>query len=172
MTTVALLDRSRIVAGPGWSRWLLPPAAPSIHLAIGSAYAWSVFKIPLEKSLHISGTAGAMPFTIAIVMVGLRPAAFGTRVDHYAAGAARRRLVGARAGFPPAAGEATMTTRARQHRPTDASAPPPSCWPGCGWPCHSRTACGNCSRRSPSCSASDAKPLPCRFSASFVGGQV
>jgi hypothetical protein len=73
VTTVALLDRSRIVAGPGWSRWLLPPAAPSIHLAIGSAYAWSVFKIPLEKSLHISGTAGAMPFTIAIVMVGLRP---------------------------------------------------------------------------------------------------
>jgi hypothetical protein len=83
VTTVALLDRSRIVAGPGWSRWLVPPAALSIHLAIGSAYAWSVFKIPLEKSLHVSGTASAMPFTIAIVMLGLSAAGFGTRVDHY-----------------------------------------------------------------------------------------
>ena len=83
MTTVGLLDRSRIVAGPGWSRWLVPPAALPIHLAIGSAYAWSVFKIPLQKSLHVSGTASAMPFTIGIVMLGLSAAAFGTRVDHY-----------------------------------------------------------------------------------------
>ena len=74
MTTVALLDRSRIVARPGWSRWLVSPAALSIHLAIGSAYAWSVFKIPLEKSLHVSGTASAMPFTVAIVMLGLSAA--------------------------------------------------------------------------------------------------
>ncbi|WP_245831484.1 L-lactate MFS transporter [Mycobacterium terramassiliense] len=83
MTSVGLLDRSRIVAKPGWSRWLVPPAALSIHLAIGSAYAWSVFKIPLEKSLHVSGTASAMPFTVAIVALGLSAAAFGTRVDHY-----------------------------------------------------------------------------------------
>jgi MFS family permease len=82
VATVGLLDRSRIVATPGWSRWLVPPAALSIHLAIGSAYAWSVFKIPLEKSLHISGTASAMPFTIGIVMLGLSAAVFGTRVDH------------------------------------------------------------------------------------------
>ncbi|MET0701886.1 MAG: OFA family MFS transporter [Mycobacterium sp.] len=79
--TGGFLDRSRIVARPGWSRWLVPPAALSIHLAIGSAYAWSVFKIPLEKSLHISGTASALPFTIAIVMLGLSAALFGTRVD-------------------------------------------------------------------------------------------
>ncbi|WP_233214604.1 OFA family MFS transporter [Mycobacterium sp. 4858] len=83
MTTNGLLDRARIVARPGWSRWLVPPAALSIHLAIGSVYAWSVFKIPLEKSLHVSGTASAMPFTIGIVMLGVSAAAFGTRVDHY-----------------------------------------------------------------------------------------
>lgn len=83
MTNVGLLDRSRTVARPGWSRWLVPPAALSIHLAIGSAYAWSVFKIPLEKSLHVSGTASAMPFTIGIVMLGLSAAVFGTRVDHH-----------------------------------------------------------------------------------------
>ena len=60
-----------------------PPAALSVHLAIGSAYAWSVFKIPLEKSLHISGTASALPFTIGIVMLGLSAAVLGTRVDYY-----------------------------------------------------------------------------------------
>jgi MFS family permease len=75
------LDRSRIVAPPGWSRWLIPPAALSIHLAIGQAYAWSVFKKPLETSLGISGVASAMPFTLAIVMLGLSAALFGTKVD-------------------------------------------------------------------------------------------
>ncbi|HEY3995323.1 MAG TPA: OFA family MFS transporter [Mycobacterium sp.] len=83
VTVSGLLDRSTIIAGPRWSRWLVPPAALSIHLAIGSVYAWSVFKIPLEKSLHISGTVSALPFTIGIVMLGISAAAFGTRVDHY-----------------------------------------------------------------------------------------
>ena len=75
------LDRSRIVAPVGWSRWLVPPAALSIHLAIGQAYAWSVFKKPLETSLGISGVASALPFTLGIVMLGLSAALFGTRVD-------------------------------------------------------------------------------------------
>ncbi|MGH3694199.1 MAG: L-lactate MFS transporter [Pseudonocardiaceae bacterium] len=75
------LERSRIVAPPGWSRWLVPPAALSIHLAIGQAYAWSVFKKPLEASLGISGVASALPFTLGIVMLGASAALFGTRVD-------------------------------------------------------------------------------------------
>ncbi|MDQ4020923.1 MAG: OFA family MFS transporter [Actinomycetota bacterium] len=75
------LDRSRIIAPPGWSRWLIPPAALSIHLAIGQAYAWSVFKKPLETSLGISGVASAMPFTLGIVMLGLSAALLGTKVD-------------------------------------------------------------------------------------------
>ncbi len=75
------LGRSRIVAPPGWSRWLVPPAALSIHLAIGQAYAWSVFKKPLETSLGISGVASALPFTLGIVMLGLSAALFGTKVD-------------------------------------------------------------------------------------------
>ena len=75
------LQRERIVAPPGWSRWLVPPAALSIHLAIGQAYAWSVFKPPLEKGLHISGVASALPFTLGIIMLGLSAALFGTKVD-------------------------------------------------------------------------------------------
>jgi MFS family permease len=75
------LQRERIVAPPGWSRWLIPPAALSIHLAIGQAYAWSVFKPPLEAGMDISGVASALPFTLAIIMLGLSAAVFGTKVD-------------------------------------------------------------------------------------------
>jgi MFS family permease len=75
------LARSRIVAPAGWSRWLVPPAALSIQLAIGQAYAWSVFKKPLEVSLGISGVASALPFTLGIVILGLSAALFGTWVD-------------------------------------------------------------------------------------------
>src|SRR5215218_920427 len=75
------LERERIVAPPGWSRWLVPPAALSIHLAIGQVYAWSVFKPPLEKGLGISGVASALPFTLGIIMLGLSAALFGTKVD-------------------------------------------------------------------------------------------
>ena len=75
------LQRERIVAPPGWSRWLMPPAALSIHLAIGQAYAWSVFKPPLEAGLDISGAASALPFTLGIIMLGLSAAVFGTKVD-------------------------------------------------------------------------------------------
>lgn len=81
--TLALLERSRIVATPEWSRWLIPPAALSIHLAIGSAYAWSVFKnaISAPSALGLSGTMTAIPFQLAIVMLGLSAAIFGTRVE-------------------------------------------------------------------------------------------
>ncbi|WP_214402464.1 OFA family MFS transporter [Pseudonocardia lacus] len=78
---IGFLQRERIVARPGWSRWLIPPAALSIHLAIGQAYAWSVFKPPLEKGLEISGVASALPFTLGIIMLGLSAAVFGTKVD-------------------------------------------------------------------------------------------
>ncbi|MGH3392415.1 MAG: OFA family MFS transporter, partial [Actinomadura sp.] len=69
------------MAPPTWSRWLIPPAALSVHLAIGQAYAWSVFKPPLEGSLDLSGTASALPFQIAIVMLGLSAAFGGTMVE-------------------------------------------------------------------------------------------
>ena len=78
---LSFLDRSRTIAPPGWSRWLVPPAALSVHLAIGQAYAWSVFKSPLEKDLGLNGTQSALPFQLGIVMLGLSAAVFGTRVE-------------------------------------------------------------------------------------------
>ncbi|MET9408509.1 OFA family MFS transporter [Streptomyces sp. NPDC002935] len=69
------------VAPPGWSRWLVPPAALSVHLSIGQAYAWSVFKPPLESALGLSGTQSALPFQLGIVMLGLSAAFGGTFVE-------------------------------------------------------------------------------------------
>jgi MFS family permease len=83
--TVGFLQRERIIAPPGWSRWLIPPAALSIHLAIGQAYAWSVFKNPLAATMlqgnPAAGTLTALPFTLGIVMLGISAAVFGTAVD-------------------------------------------------------------------------------------------
>ena len=49
--TAGLLDRERIIAKPGFNRWLVPPAALAIHLCIGMAYGFSVFWLPLSKAL-------------------------------------------------------------------------------------------------------------------------
>ena len=46
-----LLDRNRIIAGPGFNRWLVPPAALAIHLCIGMAYGFSVFWLPLSRAI-------------------------------------------------------------------------------------------------------------------------
>jgi MFS family permease len=51
--TPGLLDKERIIAGPGYNRWLVPPAALAIHLCIGMAYGFSVFWLPLSKALGI-----------------------------------------------------------------------------------------------------------------------
>src|SRR5438552_10949942 len=49
-----LLDRERIIAQPGFNRWLVPPAALAIHLCIGMAYGFSVFWIPLSRAIGIT----------------------------------------------------------------------------------------------------------------------
>ncbi len=50
----ALLSRERIVAKPGFNRWLVPPAALAIHLSIGMAYGFSVFWLPLSRAIGIA----------------------------------------------------------------------------------------------------------------------
>ena len=46
--------KERTVAGPAFSRWLVPPAALAIHLCIGMAYGFSVFWLPLSKAIGVS----------------------------------------------------------------------------------------------------------------------
>ena len=46
--TPGFLSKERIIAGEGFNRWLVPPAALAIHLCIGMAYGFSVFWLPLR----------------------------------------------------------------------------------------------------------------------------
>src|SRR5580698_7960821 len=98
MAALSFLDSNRSIAQPGFSRCLVPPAALSIHLAIGQAYAFSVFKKPLNYLVQVATSGGglkALPgvdspnladwkftdlgwiFSIAIVFLGLSAAVFG-----------------------------------------------------------------------------------------------
>ena len=51
---VGLLDKERIIAPPGYNRWLVPPAALAIHLCIGMAYGFSVFWLPLGRAVGVA----------------------------------------------------------------------------------------------------------------------
>ncbi|HIE85190.1 MAG TPA: MFS transporter, partial [Dehalococcoidia bacterium] len=72
---VSVLLKDRIVAAPGFNRWLIVPAALGIHLCIGSVYAWSLFNPSLIKRIGIVTSAAddwslksvVWVFTVAIV---------------------------------------------------------------------------------------------------------
>jgi MFS family permease len=82
---LAFLDRRRTIARPDYNRWLVPPAALAIHLAIGEVYAFSVFNFPLTRVIGITESAPedwklstlGWIFSIAIVFLGLSAALFG-----------------------------------------------------------------------------------------------
>jgi len=89
MSRLAFLDRDHSIAPPGYNRWRVPPAALAIHLAIGQAYAFSVFNIPLT---HSSGGGTSLAgdwalstvgwvFSTAIVFLGLSAALFGSWLE-------------------------------------------------------------------------------------------
>lgn len=63
------------------NRWLIVLAAVVIHLSIGSAYTYSVFKRPLAEGLGWSSTETSVAFTIAIFFLGMSAAVFGPFVE-------------------------------------------------------------------------------------------
>ncbi|MEW6768030.1 MAG: OFA family MFS transporter [Pseudomonadota bacterium] len=83
------LDRSRTIARPGYSRWMIPPAALCVHLCIGQAYALSVFNLPMTKLLGVSQSAPGdwkltelgWIFSIAMLFLGISSAVFGRWVE-------------------------------------------------------------------------------------------
>jgi MFS family permease len=81
MALLSVLDRQHTVAPEGFSRWLIPPAALSVHLCIGQAYATSVYKNSFVAHFDTSQTAIGIIFSIAIVMLGLSAALAGTWVE-------------------------------------------------------------------------------------------
>jgi MFS family permease len=100
-----LLSRERIIARPGFNRWLVPPAALAIHLSIGMAYGFSVFWLPLSRAVGITepvpcpssmsfisqilatncdwkiSTLGWM-YTLFFVFLGSSAAVFGRWLEH------------------------------------------------------------------------------------------
>ena len=76
------LSREATVAKPGFSRWLVPPAAISVHMCIGEVYGFSVFNVPLTQA----GAGWTIPqvgwvYSIALFMLGMSAAVFGKWVE-------------------------------------------------------------------------------------------
>jgi MFS family permease len=98
-----LLSKERTIAGAGFNRWLVPPAALAIHLCIGMIYGFSVFWLPLSKALggtnacakdmsfwseiFASGCDWKISslvwiFTLGIVVLGASAALWGGWLEH------------------------------------------------------------------------------------------
>ena len=84
---MSFLDRQRSIAPLSYNRWLVPPAALAIHLAIGQVYAFSVFKTPLIEAFRPFLNAGGLNkdigyiFSIAIAVLGISAALFGAWLE-------------------------------------------------------------------------------------------
>jgi MFS family permease len=86
---MSFLDREHTVAPPGYSRWLIPPAALCVHLCIGQAYAFSVFNLPMTRLLGITQstpddwklTELGWIFSLAIFFLGVSAALLGRWVE-------------------------------------------------------------------------------------------
>ena len=85
----SFLDRENTVAGAGFNRFMVPPAALAVHLCIGQVYAISTFNLPLTKLIGLTQSAPGdwtlkdvgWIFSIAIVFLGSSAAIFGRWVE-------------------------------------------------------------------------------------------
>jgi MFS family permease len=105
MAFTSWLDKERTIAGPGFNRWLVPPAALAIHLCIGMAYGFSVFWLPLSRAVGIKESIACPAdmgflaeitatgcdwkismlgwmFTLFFLFLGLASALFGGWLEH------------------------------------------------------------------------------------------
>lgn len=99
------LAKERTIAGEGFNRWLVPPAALAIHLCIGMAYGFSVFWLPLSRAIGIKNPVAcpkemsllaelftsdcdwristlAWMYTLFFVFLGSSAALFGKWLEH------------------------------------------------------------------------------------------
>ncbi len=103
MLNLEILAKDKTVAGPGFNRWVVPPAALAIHLCIGMAYGFSVFWLPMTKLVgsatpecaHQTWMAEifttdcnwtvpvvSVTFTLFIFMLGVAAALWGGWLEH------------------------------------------------------------------------------------------
>jgi MFS family permease len=86
---MSFLSKEHTVAPPGYSRWLIPPAALCVHLCIGEAYAFSVFNLPMTKLLGITQSTPddwkltdlGWIFSLGIFFLGVSAALLGRWVE-------------------------------------------------------------------------------------------
>ncbi|WP_395715871.1 OFA family MFS transporter [Prosthecobacter sp.] len=78
---MSFLSREATVAIPGFSRWLVPPAAVAVHMCIGQVYAFSVFNKPLGAELGVPVSKVNIAYQIALMMLGISAAFFGKWVE-------------------------------------------------------------------------------------------
>lgn len=78
---MSFLSREATVAKPGFSRWLVPPAAVAVHMCIGQVYAFSVFNKPLGLELGQDVFWVNIAYQIALAMLGISAAVFGKWVE-------------------------------------------------------------------------------------------
>lgn len=64
------------------NRWFMVIAAMSIHMCIGSVYAWSVYVNPIQSAMNWTLTDVTITFSIAIFFLGLSAALMGKFVEH------------------------------------------------------------------------------------------
>jgi MFS family permease len=89
MAGTNFLDKRHTLAAPGYSRWLIPPAALCVHLCIGQAYAFSVFNLPMTKLVGIGQSAPddwkltdlGWIYSLAIFFLGASAALLGRWVE-------------------------------------------------------------------------------------------
>jgi MFS family permease len=89
MSLGSFLDKQHTIAPPGYSRWLIPPAALCVHLCIGQAYAFSVFNLPMTKLLGITQSTPddwkltdlGWIFSLGIFFLGVSAAILGRWVE-------------------------------------------------------------------------------------------
>jgi len=89
MSLSSLLDKKHSIAPPGYSRWLIPPAALCVHLCIGQAYAFSVFNLPMTKLLGVTQSTPddwkltdlGWIFSLGIFFLGVSAALLGRWVE-------------------------------------------------------------------------------------------
>ncbi len=79
---MSFLSREATIAQPGFSRWLVPPAAIAVHMCIGQVYGFNVFNVPLTQA----GAGWTIPqvgwiYSIALFMLGMSAAVFGKWVE-------------------------------------------------------------------------------------------
>lgn len=65
------------------NRWLIAASAVGVHISIGSVYAYSAWKMPLENMLGWTATNTSMAFSIAIFVLGLSAAILGRVIERY-----------------------------------------------------------------------------------------